>query len=959
MNRVAEPGAPVTAQLSAVALAAERGWYHVMASLAWQGTFLFEREGMGTALDWRDTLHLPKTDFPMKANLPTKEPERLREWESQGLYDLQRQHRAQRPKFILHDGPPYANGDIHAGTALNKILKDMISRFWSLADRDAIYVPGWDTHGLPIEMRALKKLNVSQHQIDPVALRRESRQVAHHYIGVMSEEFKRLGVMGAWDRPYVTMSPEYERAELLVFADMVERGLIYRDLKPVYWCPHCETALAEGEIEYQSHRSSSIYVAFPLVPGESPLPANTRAVIWTTTPWTIPSNVAIAIHPELRYAVVQTDEGPLLLAEDLVPSVLKHLGLTLLGHRGSWAGRELEGARFHHPYLDRQAPLVLGEHVTKDSGTGLVHTAPGHGVEDFEVGRTYQLAVIQPLDDRGRFAPDTPFLGGLFYEEANPIVRQKLQEAGGLLLAHDYDHQYAYCWRCKNPVIFRATRQWFLSIDRIRDQLVEATRAVTWDPAWGGDRMRAMVTERHDWCLSRQRVWGVPIPAFYCQSCGESVLDAALVRHVAEIFGHEGSDSWWEKPSSHFLPQGFRCPDCGGQEFLQERDIFDVWLDSGSSHALVLRESQELDWPCDLVLEGNDQYRGWFQSLLTTGVATEQAAPYRMVLTHGMVLDHAGREMHKSLGNTIDPLDLVQQYGSDVVRLWVATSDFRGDVRISDEIMRQLAESYRKIRNTFRFLLGNLNGFEPEAEPLSGRLLDPLNRFIVDRVNTWLDDAWAAYQTYHFHTMMHGLLRLMITDLSNFYLDVIKDRLYTLDVRDPLRRETERVLYYILTALTRAISPILVFTSEEVYQHSPKRPDDPVSVHLTTWVTRWDSPRDLDECQRLERLLEWRETILKALEGLRATKVIGNSLQAEVSLTVPAQYWPVAPGDVELLTEMVMAQSIVAHPGDILRATAEPTLCPRCERCWRYTKDVDPTQGLCQRCRLVLVESGR
>lgn len=959
MNGVAEPGAPVNAQLSAVALAAERGWYHVMASLAWQGTFLFVREGMGPALDWRDTLHLPKTDFPMKANLPTKEPERVEEWESQGLYDLQRQHRAQRPKFILHDGPPYANGDIHAGTALNKILKDMISRFWSLADRDAVYVPGWDTHGLPIEMRALKKLNVSQHQIDPVALRQESRQVAHHYIGVMTEEFKRLGIMGAWDKPYVTMSPEYEQAELLVFADMVERGLIYRDLKPVYWCPHCETALAEGEIEYQSHRSSSIYVAFPMVPGDFPLPANTRAVIWTTTPWTIPSNLAIAIHPELLYDVVETEEGPLLLAQDLVQSVLNRLGVSLLRHRGTWTGRELEGVRFHHPYLERESPLILGEHVTKDSGTGLVHTAPGHGVEDFEVGRIYQLAVIQPLDDRGRYAQDTPFLGGLFYEEANPIVSQKLEEVGALLLAHDYDHQYAYCWRCKNPVIFRATQQWFLSIDRIRDQLVEATRAVIWDPAWGGDRMRAMVTDRHDWCLSRQRVWGVPIPAFYCQSCGESVLDAGLVRHVAQILGQEGSDSWWAKPASHFLPPGFRCPGCGGQEFIQERDIFDVWLDSGSSHAFVLGESQGLDWPCDLVLEGNDQYRGWFQSLLTTGVATRQSAPYRMVLTHGMVLDQAGREMHKSLGNTIDPLDMVRRYGSDVVRLWVATSDFRGDVRISDEIMRQLAESYRKIRNTFRFLLGNLNGFEPKAELLSGSLADPLNRFIIDRVNTWLDEAWTGYQTYHFHTMMHGLLRLVITDLSNFYLDVIKDRLYTLDVRDPLRQETERVLYYILTALTRAISPILVFTSEEVYQHTPKRVGDPVSVHLTTWARRWDCPLDQDERQRLERLLEWRETILKTLEELRFNKVIGNSLQAEVSLTVPTQYWPVAPGDIQLLTEMVMAARIVAHQGDTLSATAQPTNYPKCERCWRYTDNVDSDQGLCQRCRVVLAESGR
>ncbi len=894
----------------------------------------------------------------MKANLPQREPERLQRWESQNLYAVQRHQRADRPKFVLHDGPPYANGDIHTGTALNKILKDMINRYWSQAGYDVVYVPGWDTHGLPIEMRALKQLNVSQHQIEPLKLRNESRQVATHYIGVMTRQFQRLGVMGAWDQPYITMTPTYEGAELRVFADMVGRGLIYRDLRSVYWCPHCETALAEGEIEYHTHRSPSIDVAFLLEDGTK-LPPGTRAVIWTTTPWTIPANVAIAIHPDLPYCVVDTEQGPLLLAEALADAVLERCGLTRQADRGCWQGRELEGIMARHPYLDRNVPLVLGEHVTQESGTGLVHTAPGHGVEDFEVGRQYRLEVVQPLDDQGRFQPDTPLVGGLFYADANATIQSKLAEVGALLHQEDYDHQYAYCWRCKNPIIYRATKQWFLSIDRIRAELIESTRDVIWDPAWGGDRMRAMIADRQDWCLSRQRVWGVPIPAYYCQSCGASILTEELVRRAADIIGQEGADSWWAKPADYFLPPGWTCPECGATRFRQEKDIFDVWLDSGSSQAAVLGESQELSLPADLVLEGNDQYRGWFQSLLTTGVSMRGSAPYRMVLTHGMVLDKSGREMHKSLGNTIDPLDIVKRYGSDILRLWVATSDFRTDVRISDEILGQLAESYRKIRNTFRFLLGNLAGFEPTAATMSGAVLDPFNRWALDRVNGWLDEAWSSYQSYHFHTMVHGLVRLMTIDLSSFYLDVIKDRLYTLSAQDPLRVETQKVLYYILSSLVRAISPVLVFTSDEVYEYMPKLPGDPESVHLTTWLTPWKVDMGEQERTRWERWLRYRDVMLKALEELRAAKVIGNSLQADVHLTVPVTDPMPSSEDAAILTEMVLAARVTLDSGAEMAARAVPTTYPRCERCWRYTADVDPVRGICERCRHVLEESQR
>ena len=711
--------------------------------------------------------------------------------------------------------------------------------------------------------------------------------------------------------------------------------------------------LAEGEIEYKTHRSPAIYVAFEAVDG-SVLPPGTRAVIWTTTPWTIPANVAIAVHPDLRYRVVTTAQGPLLLADGLVDQVLETLGLERGQDLGEWTGRELEGVRTRHPYLDREAPLVLGEHVTAESGTGLVHTAPGHGVEDFELGRRYRLEVVQPLDDRGRYREDTPLVAGLFYEDANPVVKNRLADVGALLFAHDYDHQYAYCWRCKNPVIFRATKQWVLSIDRIRAELLNATQTVEWDPAWGGDRMRGMIRDRNDWCLSRQRAWGVPIPAFYCETCEASILDAELVRRTADIVGREGSDSWWENPAEYFLPNGFECPECGGRTFAKEQDIFDVWLDSGSSQAAVLGESDFLHLPADLVLEGNDQYRGWFQSMLTAGVSNRGQAPYKMVLTHGMVLDQSGREMHKSLGNTIDPLEMVDRYGADILRLWVATADYRGDVRISDEIMRQLAESYRKIRNTLRFLLGNLNGFVPGREPLSGPVSDPLNRWALNRVNQWLDEAFDAYQRYQFHTLVHGLLRLVTLDLSNFYLDVIKDRLYTLSPDDALRQETQRVLYYILAALTRALAPVLVFTTEEVWEHMPKTSSDPASVHLVEWMERWEVPPGEREAERMERLLAARDVILKALETLRADKVIGNSLQADVTLTLPSSQPPLSADDAGLLAEMTLAARVRVKAGPELSASAVPTPWHRCERCWRYTDDVAEDGGLCGRCQAVL-----
>lgn len=906
-------------------------------------------------MDYRDSLNLPKTAFPMKANLPVREPEWLEKWETDRLYEKARSMRRNAPKFVLHDGPPYANGDIHAGTALNKILKDMINRYWTTEGYDVAYVPGWDTHGLPIEMRALKTLGVSQHQIDPLTLRQECAKVADFYIGAMTQQFKRLGIEGDWQNPYVTMKPAYEAAELRVFADMVAKELVYRDLKPVYWCPHCETALAEGEIEYNEHESDSIYVAFPLKPHSDPLPEGTQAVIWTTTPWTLPANVAIALHPDLLYTVVETQTGRYLVGKDLVHTVATKLGWDIKKTWGPWEGKELDWLQANHPYLDLDVLLILGEHVTQESGTGLVHTAPGHGAEDFDAARHYQLPVVQPLNDHGVYFETTPLVGGMFYQKANPVVIEKLKENHALLQGEKYHHQYAFCWRCKNPVIYRATSQWFLSIEKIRGDLMDATYSVHWDPSWGGDRMRNMVTDREDWCLSRQRSWGLPIPAFYCDSCGHSILEANVIRHVADLIGKFGSNAWWQHDAEFFLPDGLQCPECGGTAMHKEKDIFDVWLDSGSSQAAVLADHSDLSWPADLVLEGNDQYRGWFNSLLTTGVSTRGRAPYKMVLTHGMVLDKSGREMHKSLGNTVDPLELVKKYGSDILRLWVATSDYRTDVRISEELMRQLSETYRKIRNTFRFFLGNLTDFTPRSERPS--IQDPLNRWAIHTTNAWAEQARKSFRQFLFHSTVHSLVRIMTIDLSSFYLDVIKDRLYTLAKDDPMRRETQAVLAYMLDVFLIGIAPVLVFTSEEIYQYMPKLPNAEESVHLTTWPAMWDIGWQREEETQMGHLLEYRDVILKALESIRSQKIIGNSLEAQVLLTVPANDKPLSLEEIRLLGEMTLVAELRVHSGEEIAASAEKTVYARCERCWRYTNDVGTSTqyaDLCGRCAEVM-----
>ena len=924
-------------------------------------------------MDYRETLNLPQTDFPMRANLPRREPEIQRRWDEMKLYQRLREARRGRPRFVLHDGPPYANGDIHVGTALNKILKDVVVRYASMAGYDAPYVPGWDTHGLPIERKALEVLGVDRRAIAPVELRNHCRAYALEQIENQRRQFRRLGVLGDWEHPYLTLEPEYEAKQVEVFGEMARRGYIYRSLYSVYWCPVDETALAEAEIEYREKTSPSIYVAFPVVDGRGRLPAGARLVIWTTTPWTIPANLAIAVHPDARYVAVDTERGPLVVAEPLVERVLQAAGLEERGRTGPWTGAELEGVTYRHPLFDRTSPVVLAEHVTMEEGTGLVHTAPGHGQEDFEVGRRYGLPVLSPVDDRGRFTEEAGPFAGLFYADANPAITRALAEAGALLAEGTIRHQYAHCWRCRQPVIFRATTQWFASVEGFRQQALEAIEGVRWIPEWGRERIRNMVADRGDWCISRQRAWGVPIPVFYCEDCQRPVITDETIRAVADLFRREGSNAWFLREAREILPEGFRCPHCGSARgFRKETDIMDVWFDSGSSHAAVLETREELTWPADLYLEGSDQHRGWFQSSLLTAVATRGRAPYRAVLTHGFVVDGEGRKMSKSLGNVVDPQDVIQRYGADVLRLWAVSSDYRGDVRISEDILRQMAEVYRKIRNTLRFLLGNLGDFDPARDAVAYADLPELDRWALARLAQLVERVRKAYDEYQYHLLYHAIHNFCVLDLSAFYLDVLKDRLYASRRDEPARRAAQTVLYQLARTLTLLLAPVLCHTAEEVWSHLPRMQGDPDSVHLALMPEPPAGWRDEDLLARYELLLAVRDDVNRALEQARRQGVVEVAAQARVKLAPP-------PGEaarlleryLEQLPELFLVSEVALVPAAEGPVTAGGTAVPglgvaveasghpRCARCWRYVPDVGADPGhpeLCRRCAAVVAE---
>ncbi|MDN5346834.1 MAG: isoleucyl-tRNA synthetase [Clostridia bacterium] len=924
-------------------------------------------------MDYSKTLNLPKTDFPMRANLPQREPEILKFWEENNLYARVQEATKGRPKFILHDGPPYANGDIHLGHTLNKILKDIIVKYHSMKGYDAPYVPGWDTHGLPIEQQAIKNLGLDRRSINVVEFRNKCRDYALKYVDIQREQFKRLGVRGDWEHPYLTLDPEFEAAQIGVFGEMAKKGYIYKGLKPVYWCSDCETALAEAEVEYEEKRSASIYVKFPVKDAKGLFePENTYFLIWTTTPWTLPANVAIALHPEYSYALLQVEGEKFIMAKELYPGVLelKNLKAEVLE---VFRGSELEGVVCRNPLMERDSVVILGEHVTLDQGTGCVHTAPGHGLEDFEVGYRYHLPVISPLDDRGYFTPEAGQFAGLFYEEANKAIVRELEARGFLWHFGFIKHQYPHCWRCKHPVIFRATEQWFASIEGFRKEALEAIRQVKWIPAWGEERIYNMVAQRSDWCISRQRTWGVPIPIFYCQECGAEIINDATIKHIQELFRQHGSNVWFEREAKDLIPEGLTCPKCGARDFRKESDIMDVWFDSGSSHIGVLTQRPELAWPADLYLEGSDQHRGWFNSSLSTAVAVRGQAPYRMVLTHGFLVDEEGRKMSKSLGNGIDPADVIREMGADILRLWVASADYRRDVAASPRIFQQIAEAYRKIRNTCRFLLGNLYDFDPTRDKVSYGELPELDRWALLRLARLIERVTQAYEDFEFHVVYHAIHNFCAVDLSAVYLDIIKDRLYTWPAASKGRRAAQTVLYETITALVRLLAPVLAFTSEEIWQYLPAEGDKPFSVQLTTWPEINPLYIDEDLERRWERLMTLRGEVSRALEMARQEKDLGNSLNAAVYLYPDAESYAFlkdfAP---ELATVFIVSEAVLEAPGkplpsgqEILARLDIPGLKivvtkargKKCERCWMVKESVGQDEEhptLCARCSQVL-----
>ncbi len=912
-------------------------------------------------MDYKGNLNLPKTDFPMKAELVKKEPQILKKWEEEGLYARILQRKEGNKPFVLHDGPPYANGHIHLGTALNKILKDIIVKAKNMSGFKAVFLPGWDCHGLPIELEVEKRLGKEKEKLSKVEIRGFCRQYAEQFVNVQREEFKRLGVFGLWSSPYLTMDPQYQAAIVREFANFVKKGYVYRGKKPVYWCPNCKTALAEAEVEYAPLESPSIYVKFPLKDARGILEGNEKKVsmvIWTTTPWTLPANLAVAVHPEYEYAAVLFKSEVLIVARRLVP-VLEGV----LGEKGevlsTFGGRFLEGRKCKHPFLERDSLVILADFVSLDTGTGCVHIAPGHGEEDYESGLKYGLDVYAPVDEKGCFTEEVAFFKGMNVFEADPLIVEKLKETGMLLHADRIEHSYPHCWRCKGPVIFRATPQWFISLDKdgLRQRLLRWIESVQWIPPWGKDRIYNMVATRPDWCISRQRVWGVPIIAFYCESCGEVLLDEKLIRHVASLIEKEGADIWFERTSRELLPEGFKCPRCGSDSFRKEEDILDVWFDSGVSWATVLEGPHGLGFPADLYLEGSDQHRGWFQSSLICAVATRDEAPYRAVLTHGFVVDGQGRKMSKSLGNVISPFEIIDRYGAEILRLWTASADYREDVRISEEILQRLVEAYRRIRNTWRFMLGNLYDFDPKVHKVSYKDLWEMDRWILHRHAFLIKRIREAYDSYNFHLIYHLVHNFCVNDLSAFYLDVSKERLYVLSPDSPKRRSAQMAMYHVLKGMLLLMAPVLTFTAEEAWWHLPKDEGDPESVHLGAFPEVPEEWMDETLEQRWERLLGIRDEVNRALEEARRKKEIGHSLDAEVTIRGPNEVVEFLRTFGDDLREILIVSQVKLEEGRELQVLVSKARGQKCARCWVYDPEVGVSElypDLCPRCIAVL-----
>ncbi len=918
--------------------------------------------------DYNATLNLPKTEFPMRAGLPKSEPETLKRWEQEKIYEKLMEKNEGKPLFVLHDGPPYANGNIHLGTSLNKVLKDIIVRYKNMSGFKSPYVPGWDTHGLPTELKARAKAGVENSTtISELEIRKICREFALGYLDDQRNQFKRLGVIGEWDNPYITLLPEFEAKQIEIFAEMACKGYIYKGLKPVYWCPDCKTALAEAEIEYAEDPCHSIYVKFKVNDDQGKLkalgiePEKCYFVIWTTTTWTLPGNVAICLGPDFDYSIIKCGDEYYIMAEALAADAMKEAGKEDYEVVGTMKGIEFEYMKAQHPFLDRESLVIVGDHVTLESGTGCVHTAPGHGVEDYDVCKNYpEIPIVVPVDADGRLTEEAGQFAGLLTGDANKPIAQHLDSIGALFALKKIIHQYPHCWRCKNPVLFRATDQWFCSVEDFKDEAVKAINEVEWIPGWGKDRITSMVKERKDWCISRQRKWGVPIPIFFCKDCGEPYIDRDAMMAVADLFRKEGSDAWFKYDASEILPEGTECPKCGGTHFNKEQDIMDVWFDSGSSHAAVLEQRDYLKWPADLYLEGADQYRGWFQSSLLTSVATKGTAPYKAVLTHGWVVDGEGRKMSKSLGNGIDPQEIVEQYGADVLRLWVASSDYHADIRISKDILKQLSEAYRKIRNTARYILGNLNDFNPDTDMVDVEDLYPIDKWAIAKLNELNDKVRAGYDAYEFHQVYHSIHNFCVVDMSNFYLDVLKDRLYTEKADSASRRAAQTTIYMILDAMTRMISPILAYTSDEIWRYMPHGSNcDKECVLFNEMPAKVDVDIDAEFMARWDRIHELRDLVKKSIEVAVKNKLIKSSLESKIVLTCGGDNYEFVNSVLGELTAVFIVSKVELVKGDSdeINVVVEKAEGEKCERCWVYSDTVGQNSEhptLCARCAEIL-----